>query len=116
MNSETYFVSPGTFGNGWPPSCGSADAASIPNELAKNSRRFMPGFLPIRNAGLSYKSEHQFQPKLNLAGTRGRARDLARRGTDAIARKDKEVRNAAVRPVRDVKAFGPEQQLCAFRD
>src|SRR5437773_8270360 len=62
------------------------------------------------------KSEHQFQPKLNLAGTRGRARDLARRGTDAIARKDEEVRNAEVRLVCDVKAFGPEQQLRAFRD
>src|SRR5262249_61359083 len=42
MNSETYFVRPGTFGNWRAPSCGGragADAANIPNELPKNSRR-----------------------------------------------------------------------------
>src|SRR5438874_12646971 len=61
-------------------------------------------------------SEHQFQPELNLPRTRGRIRHLARRGTDAIARKDEEVRNAEIRPVCKIKAFGPEQQLRAFRD
>src|SRR5437867_9024020 len=61
-------------------------------------------------------SEHQFQPKLNLAGTRDCAGNLARRGTDAIARKDKEVRNTEVWPVCDVKGFSPEEQAGSFRD
>src|SRR2546426_10953307 len=62
------------------------------------------------------KSEHQFQPKLNLAGTRGCARDFARRGTDAIARKDDRVRKTEVCPVCNVKAFSPEQHARPFRD
>src|SRR5436309_14803268 len=49
MKSQTYFVSPGTFGNlrapSWAGSLGPADAATIPSEPAKNSRRFMPDFL-----------------------------------------------------------------------
>ena len=60
--------------------------------------------------------EHQFQPKLNLAGTRGCARDFARRRTDAIAGKDDRVRKIEVRPVSDVKKFCPEQHFRLFRD
>src|SRR5262249_28198415 len=56
------------------------------------------------------KSEHQFQSKLNLARTCNGAGDLARRGTDALSGKDKEVRNTEVRPVCDVKGFGPEEE------
>src|SRR5262249_10181737 len=62
------------------------------------------------------ESEHQFQPKLNLAGTRDCARDLARRGTDAIARKDEEVRNPEVCPVGDIEGFSTEQHFRPFRD
>src|SRR5437879_12971739 len=61
-------------------------------------------------------SEHEFQPKLNLAGTRDCARDLARRGTDALTRKDKEVRNTEVCLVCDVEGFSPEEQAGSFRD
>src|SRR5436309_7116378 len=61
-------------------------------------------------------SKHQFQPELNLAGTRDCAGNLARRGTDALARKDKEVRNTEVWPVCDVKGFSPKEQPGSFRD
>src|SRR2546425_1098637 len=61
-------------------------------------------------------SEHQLQAKLNLAGTRDCAGDLARGGTDALARKHKEVRNTEVCPVGDVKCLGPEEQTRFFRD
>src|SRR2546425_6037455 len=61
-------------------------------------------------------SEHQLQPKLNLAGTRDCAGDLARRRTDAFARKDKEVRNTEVCPVGDVEGFSTEQHFRPFRD
>src|SRR3989442_7676104 len=64
----------------------------------------------------TFQSEHQFQPKLNLAGTRGCARDFARRGTDAIARKDDRVRKTEVCSVGKVKGFGPEQNSRPFRD
>ena len=61
-------------------------------------------------------SEHQFQPKLNLARTRGCARDFTRRGTDSVARKDERVRKIEVRPVSDVKKFGPKQHSRPFRN
>src|SRR5262249_34443399 len=70
----------------------------------------------IQSLLCTQKSEHQFQPKLNLARTRDCAGNLARRGTDAIARKDKEVRNTEVCPVCDVKGFSPEEQTRLFRD
>lgn len=65
---------------------------------------------------LEVGSEHQFQSKLNLAGTRGCAGNCARRGTDAIAGKDDRVRKIKVRPVCKVKEFSPEQHPCSFRD
>ncbi len=60
-------------------------------------------------------SEHQFQAKLNLARSRGCARDLARRGADRVARKDERVRKIKVRPVSDVKKFGAKQHPRPFR-
>src|SRR5262249_38056662 len=50
------------------------------------------------------ESEHQFHSKLNLAGTRDSAGDLARRGTDAFAGKDKKIRTTEVCPVCMLKA------------
>src|SRR5262245_22781803 len=62
------------------------------------------------------KSEHQFQPKSNLVGARDRARDLARRWTDAFARKDEEVRYPEVCPVGDIEGFSTKQHFRLFRD
>src|SRR5436190_11612035 len=69
MNSQTYFVSPGTFGNRRAPSCGgwtgwagSADAAAMPSELTKNSRRFMRGFPPREFLATDYADLADFNP------------------------------------------------------
>jgi hypothetical protein len=54
------------------------------------------------------RSEDQFQPKLNLARTRGCGRDFARRGTDRAAGKDVRVRKTEIGSVGDIKKFGPK--------
>ena len=61
-------------------------------------------------------SKYEFQPKLNLAGSRGRARDFARSGTETVAGKDDRVRKTEVSSVRDVKKFGPKLHTRPFRD
>jgi len=53
-------------------------------------------------------SEHEFQPKLNLARSSGCAHDFARRGTDRAAGKDVRVRKTEIGSVGDIKKFGPK--------